>query len=502
MSKETPMRTRFAPSPTGRFHIGGARTALYDFLLAQQSGGEFILRIEDTDQKRFVPGAEDEIKESLNWLGVTWDEGPDIGGPYGPYRQSERREIYWQHMDILVKSGHAYPCFCSPQRLSELRQLQQKRKEPTRYDGLCRRLSAEEAHDRVLQGESHVIRFRTPREGTTEAHDHLIGSIVVQNNQLDDYILLKSDGFPVYHFAVVVDDHLMHITHALRSAEWLPTLPLHVLIYQAFGWVQPVWVHPSVLLNPSGKGKMSKRDPEQMKGGARAIFPLDLRGLGYVPEAVNNWLALMGWAYDDHTEFFTMLDLIEKFSLDRMSASAAAVNYSKLDHFNGLHIRIFTTEDLASRTKPFFRSAGIETEDALLVRITPLIQDRIRTLDEAVSMAGFFFMEDVSPNPEDLIGKNMTSDESADAADRAFMEMSEVEPFEADELEKKLRILAEELDLKPGQLFGILRVAVTGQKISPPLFESMEIVGREKVLERTARGTKLLRNYKPRGHPD
>jgi glutamyl-tRNA synthetase len=299
-----PARTRFAPSPTGRTHIGGARTALYDYLLARQTGGKFVLRIEDTDAKRLVPGAEQEIMDSLRWLGLEWDEGPDVGGPFGPYRQSERKPVYHQHAQALLASGHAYTCFCSPERLAQMRQDQQKRKQPPRYDGRCRDLAPQEARSRLDQGESAVVRFRTPREGTTTAVDLLRGPITVENSTIDDYVLLKSDGLPVYHLAVVVDDHLMEITHAVRGSEWLPTFPLHVLVARALGWTEPVWVHLSIFLNPSGKGKMSKRHAVDPKGGALSIYPLDLRDLGYLPEGVINWLALMGWSYD-HTEIFT-----------------------------------------------------------------------------------------------------------------------------------------------------------------------------------------------------
>jgi glutamyl-tRNA synthetase len=309
-----PARTRFAPSPTGRTHIGGARTALYDFLLSRQTGGKFVLRIEDTDVKRTVPGAEAELMESLRWLGIEWDEGPDVGGPFGPYRQSERKPIYHEHAQALLAGGHAYYCFCSPERLAQMRQDQQKRKEPPRYDGRCRDLATVESRARVNQGEPSVIRFRTPREGTTTAVDLLRGPITVDNATIDDYVLLKSDGLPVYHLAVVIDDHLMEITHAIRGAEWLPTFPLHVLVVRALGWSEPTWVHLSVFLNPSGKGKMSKRHAVDPKGGALSIYPLDLRDLGYLPEAVVNWLALMGWSYDDHTGIFTIADLIERFS--------------------------------------------------------------------------------------------------------------------------------------------------------------------------------------------
>ncbi len=492
MPDPRPARVRFAPSPTGRFHIGGARTALYDFLLARQTGGQFILRIEDTDRKRYVPGAEKEIVEALRWLGLEWDEGPDVGGPYGPYRQSERTEIYRQHARWLVEHGHAYYCFCSPQRLAELRHAQQKRKEPPHYDGLCRALSPEEARARVQAGEPHVIRFKTPREGETTAVDLLRGPITVQNATIDDYILLKSDGMPVYHLAAMVDDHLMGITHVLRGSEWLPTFPLHALLYRAFGWEQPVWVHLSVFLNPSGKGKLSKRQAAGGKGGASAIFVLDLREMGYLPEAVVNWIALMGWSYDDRTEFFPMEELIEKFSLEKLRPSPAAVNFSKLDHFNGLYIRSLTPEDLARRIKPFFEAAGFTVSEADLLPIVPLIQERIRTLDEPVELAGFFFQEDVSPAPEELVGKHLSPLESAKAAEAAYQVIAEVEPFEVEPLERALRALADRLGLSAGQLFGILRVAVTGQRVSPPLIESMVLIGREKVLERVRRAAEVL----------
>ena len=477
----TPARVRFAPSPTGRLHIGGARTGLYNYLLARQTKGQFVLRIEDTDRKRFVPGAEEEIFEALSWLGMEWDEGPDVGGPYAPYRQSERKDIYFEHAEKLVASGHAYYCFCTPERLATVRKEQQARKEPPRYDGLCRKLNSEEAHERKRDGESHVIRFRTPREGNTIGVDVIRGDIAVENATLDDYILLKSDGLPTYHLAAMVDDHLMEITHVFRTSEWLPTFPLHVLIYEAFDWVQPEWVHMSVLLNPSGKGKLSKR---HQSGKSHAVHPFDLKELGYVPEAVANWLALMGWAYDDRTEYFEMADLIEKFSLAKLNASPAAVNFSKLDHFNGLHIRSFSEDELVEKLLPYFHAAELNVTDEQLGRVVPLIQERIRTLDEAVEMAGFLFRDDVTPDPQELVGKKMTAAESADAIRRSVEVIDEFAKLETDRLEFALRELAEKLELKVGQLFGILRVAVTGQRVSPPLIETMELLGKPIVLER------------------
>ncbi|MEW6569222.1 MAG: glutamate--tRNA ligase [Chloroflexota bacterium] len=485
-------RARFAPSPTGRAHIGSGRTALYDFLLARKTGGQFILRIEDTDRKRLVPGAEEELIDGLRWLGIEWDEGPDVGGPCGPYRQSERGEIYRQHAEELVRRGHAYYCFCSSERLAQVRQEQQRRKEPPRYDGLCRALSPEQARARIDAGEPHVVRFRTPKEGATTAVDLLRGPISVENANIDDYILLKSDGTPVYHLAAMVDDHLMGITHVLRSAEWLPTFPLHVMLLRALEWEEPVWVHLSLFLNPSGKGKMSKRHAVDPKGGEKSIYTTDLRQLGYLPEAVVNWIALMGWSYDDHTELFTMDELIEKFSLEKLTPSPAAINFSKLDHFNGVYIRSLSHEELARRVRPFFEAVGLQPDEATLLRLAPLIQERIRTLEEAAEMAGFFFRPTVEPDPAHLVGKGMTSHQSAEAARRAaelLASLPEITPAAA---EQPLRQLADQLGLSAGQLFGILRLAVTGQPVSPPLIESMQIIGRSEVVARIQRAAETL----------
>jgi len=354
VDRSNPARVRFAPSPTGHMHLGSARTALFDYLLARQTGGQFVLRIEDTDVKRYVPGAEEELINGLRWLGLDYDEGPDKGGPYGPYRQSERKEIYQEYAQKLIDTDHAFYCFCTPERLARVREEQQKRKEPPHYDGTCRRLSPEEAKARVAAGENHVIRFKTPKEGTTTVVDHLRGEITVENRTLDDYILVKSDGWALYHLAAMVDDHLMKITHVIRGSEWLPTFPLHGLICRAFGWQEPVWIHLSVFLKPSGKGKMSKRESAELIKDGYSIFIKDLRELGYTPEAVVNWISLMGWSYDDHTEYFDLKDLVEKFSIDHLNPSPAAINFTKLDHFNGLHIRALDERDLAQRILPFF----------------------------------------------------------------------------------------------------------------------------------------------------
>lgn len=492
MTPTAPARARFAPSPTGRSHIGSARTALYDYLLARQTGGQFILRIEDTDRRRFVPGAEEELMEGLRWLGIEWDEGPDVGGPCGPYRQSERGDLYLRAARELTARGRAYACFCTPERLAHMRQEQQKRREPPRYDGLCRDLAPATSQARLDAGEPHVVRFRTPRQGEVLAHDLLRGPIHVACATIDDYILLKSDGAPVYHLAAMVDDHAMGITHVLRSAEWLPTFPLHVLIVQAFEWPEPVWVHLSVFLNPTGKGKMSKRQSGEAGRGEASIYVRDLRELGYLPEAVVNWIALMGWSYDDRRERFGLTDLIEAFSLEKLNPSPAAINYSKLDHFNGLYVRALPDDDLSARLEPVFEAAGLPADPDLLRRVAPLIRERIRTLDEAVEIAGFFFRPAVPPDPAALTGKDMTPAQSAEAARRAAALLAGLPALTAQAAEAPLRALADDLGLTAGQLFGILRVAVTGQRVSPPLVETMELLGRDAVVERIQRAAEAL----------
>ena len=339
MSNTQPARVRFAPSPTGHMHLGSARTALYDYLMAKQTGGQFILRIEDTDFKRYVPSAEEELINGLRWLGLEWDEGPDKGGPYGPYRQSERKEIYTKYAEQLVEAGHAYYCFCTPERLTRMREEQQKLKQPPLYDGLCRDLPLEEARQRAAAGEKYTIRFKTPKTGTTVVRDAMRGEISVENRTIDDYILVKSDGWALYHLAAMVDDFEMKITHVIRGSEWLPSLPLHVLIIRAFGWPEPEWVHLSVFLKPSGKGKMSKRESADLIKDGHSIFVKDLEDLGYLPEAVVNWVALMGWSYDDHTEIFSLPEMVEKFSLEKLNPSPAAINFTNFYYFYGYYIR-------------------------------------------------------------------------------------------------------------------------------------------------------------------
>lgn len=488
-----PARVRFAPSPTGRTHLGSGRTALYNYLLARQTSGQFILRIEDTDQSRYVEGAEDELIAGLRWLGLEWDEGPDVGGECGPYRQTERREIYAKYARQLVESGHAYYCFCAQSEEKDEPDAEKRVRQQHRDICPTRELSLAEADQRIASGARHVIRFRMPREGSITVSDAIRGDITVENSTLDDTILVRSDGLPVYHLAVVIDDHLMKITHAIRTSEWLPTFPLHGHIYNAFDWEQPIWIHPSIFLKPDGKGKMSKRDTEALMREGKPIFLSDFGKMGYLPEAVVNWTALIGWSYDDKTEVFSMDELIEKFSIKKLNPAPAALNYSKLDHFNGVFIRTLEVADLAARIKPFFDAAGFVVDDEeKLLKVASVLQVRLTKLTDAPAMGGFFFLDEVHPEPESLIGKKMTAEQSLEMARRIEVLVASLPDFSEVRANQPLRDLAVEMGLKAGHVFGFLRSALTAQEVSPPVYETMEIIGREKVLERVRNAIKLL----------
>ncbi len=486
-----PARVRLAPSPTGHMHLATARNALYNYLLARQTGGQFILRIEDTDIARTLPGAEQEIFDGLRWLGLDYDEGPDIGGPYGPYRQTERREIYRHHAQTLIEKGAAYPCFCAPDRLEKVRQEQQKRKETPHYDGLCRALDPSDAARRVSAGERHVVRLKMPQDGATVAHDHLRGDITVNNKNFDDAVLLKTDGLPTYHLGAMVDDHEMKITHVLRGAEWLSTFPIHVNVVRAFGWDEPIWIHFSLFLKPSGKGKMSKREAADAMKDGYSIFVKDMTGLGFIPEGVNNWSALMGWGVPED-DVMTLDQMIQRFSIDHMTASPAAINFQKLDHFNATHIRLLTTPDLAARLLPYFTREGLPATLEATQRIAPLIRERLVTLDDCLAFAAFFFRDTVQPDPADLIAKGLDAAASLAIARQCYDILASLPDLTHAVAEPPMRAYVESSGYNINQVLGLVRVAVTGQKVSPPLFESMEIIGREKVLERVKNAITML----------
>jgi glutamyl-tRNA synthetase len=492
MSRAMPVRVRvrYAPSPTGVPHVGNIRTALFNWLFARHEGGVFIVRLEDTDQARRVEGAEQAIFESLAWLGLDSDEGPDPSdtskdiGDYGPYVQSRRTETYQRYVEQLIEGGHAYRCYCTPERLEEVRKDLQRRKLPPKYDRRCRDLSAEERAARESEGLPSVVRFRTPLSGQTSYHDRVRGDITFENDTLDDFVLLKSDGFPVYHLANVVDDHLMEISHVLRGDEWLSSTPRHVLLYEALGWQPPVFAHLPIILGPD-QARLSKRH------GATSV--MDFRDRGILPEALFNFLGLLGWSLDDRTEIIDRETFVEKFSLERVLANPAVFNFEKLEWMNGVYIREkLSDEDLAKRVAPLIEeSAGGAVDRKLLLRIVPLIRERIKLLTDAPEMADFFFREgDLEYATSDLLGKKLDEASALRALEAVLAAVRAVEPWEHGALEGAIRPLAEELGLKTGDLFGAVRVAVTGRTAAPPLFETMELLGRERCLERleAARG--------------
>jgi glutamyl-tRNA synthetase len=478
------VRVRIAPSPTGYFHIGSARTALFNWLFARHHGGKFIVRVEDTDRTRLNPEAVSDMVDNLRWLGLDWDEGPEVGGNFGPYTQSERLDLYRHYANRLVDDGQAYPCYCSPERLASLREAQRENKEDVGYDRHCRYLTAGQRAENEAQGIVPVIRLKAPLEGQTTFHDVLYGTITVDNDSLDDLVLLKSDGFPTYHLGVVVDDHLMEISHIMRGDEWLPSVPKHILLYHAFGWEIPIFAHLPLILAPTGKGKLSKRH-----GGVEVR---EFRRQGYLPEAMVNYLARVGWSYDDKTEIFTREELIRYFDLPGINNSPAHFSYERLEWMNAYYIRQLDADDLAQRLVPFMNQAGFQVTAADLRRMVPLIQERLKTLTEAADWIDFFFAEDLAYDAHLLVGNKMSASESLDALRQARERLAALPDFEIETVEPTLRGLAEELSLKVGQLLGIIRVAVTGKTVAPPLFETLAILGRERSLLRIDRGLQAL----------
>lgn len=473
------VRVRFAPSPTGHPHIGNIRTVVFNWLFARQNYGQFILRIEDTDRTRYVEDAIQVITDGLRWLGMDWDEGPEVGGDYGPYIQSERVTLYRQKAEELVEKGLAYRCNCSAARLDQIREAQRARGETPRYDGLCR----DKPEGAVSKDEPHVIRLKVPHEGTTVIHDILRGDIVFENALIDDQVLLKSDGFPTYHLAVVVDDHMMGITHILRGDDWISSTPKRLLMYEAFGWEPPVYAHVPLVLGTDGK-KLGKRH------GAVSID--EFRRQGYLPEAIFNFLALLGWApgSGEEQEIFTPQELIERFDITRINLAPAAFSYDKLNWMNGHYIRSLSEEALLQRLIPFWANAGLIPDPApaellpTLKVLVPLVQERLKTLRDVVELTDFIFVDIETPPVEKLIGKKMTAVQSLEAIRRTQSLLAGLVYFTGDAMEGPMRQLAIDLGLKAGQLFTIVRNAITGKRVTPPLFGSIEALGREKTLRR------------------
>jgi len=474
------VRTRFAPSPTGFMHVGSLHSALFAWLFARHNNGSFILRIEDTDVARTVEGSADAILEGFRWFDLDWDEGPEVGGPYAPYFQSQRLELYQAAAERLITSGHAYKCYCSEERLDKMRELQRQRKQPPGYDRHCRDLGLDERARLEASGITPVVRYKMPLAGETRFHDIIWGDVTFKNNLLDDHVMLKSDGFPTYQLANVVDDHEMKITHVIRAEEWLSSTPRHVLEYDALGYELPKFAHLPLLIG-SDRSKLSKRHGSVHVG--------EFQAEGYLPEAMMNFLAILGWSLDDKTELFTKEDLIQYFSLERVSKTPAIFNREKLNWMNGLYVRKLSPEDFTRHAVPFLeRDLPPEVKRPLppdyVKEVLPLVQERVKLMKDVAPLSYYFFTEALTYDTTLLIGKDMTAGSTINALEVAVNRLAKLGVYDAPTLEGMLRPLAVELGLKTGQLFGALRTAVSGETATPPLFQMMAVIGKDRCMRR------------------
>ena len=480
-----PVRVRFAPSPTGYLHVGGARTALFNWLFARAQGGQFLLRIEDTDQTRYSPDALHDLLRDLKWLGLQWDEGEGVGGPHGPYTQSQRLPLYQKAAEELIAKGAAYRCFCSAERLEALRAEQTAAGKPTGYDRCCRNLDPGESLRRAQAGEPFVVRLKVPETGETTFHDLLRGDITTPNAQLDDMVLLKRDGFPTYHMANVVDDHDMEITHILRGDEWIPSTSRHLLLYRAFGWEPPQFVHLPVILSPSG-GKLSKRK------GAASVG--DFRDKGYLPEALFNFLALLGWGPGDDRELMTKEEMIAAFTLDRISPKSSAFDETKLEWFNEQTVQRLPAEALVPRFREVLGAAGVDLsgeDDARLARIVEAVRPRVRLLGDFAAQAAWYFRAPSEYDPKGVKrawkeGTSANLDLVADALGAWNG------PMDGEALGAMLHGLCEKNGLGPGQVMMPLRLALCGALIGPDVSSIVAELGTEESVRRVRAAQKVL----------
>lgn len=459
------VRTRIAPSPTGQdLHIGNAYTALINYVVAKKAGGQFIIRIEDTDRTRLVEGSEQRILASLEWLGIPHAEGPDIGGQYEPYRQSDRLSGYRKYAENLIENGHAYYCFCTSERLDEMRKAQEAAHKPPMYDGLCRSIDLAAAKDRVAKGEKHVIRMLVPDSGVTTFTDLIRGEVSFENALIDDQVILKSDNYPTYHLGVVIDDHEMKITHIIRGEEWISSTPKHILLYQFFGWEVPNIAHVSVLRNPD-RSKLSKRK--------NPVWVSDYKTKGYLPHAILNYLASLAWSYPDGRDVFSVEEMISVFDISQLKTSAPIFDVEKLRWMNGEYLRQMTDTELMQALYSF--DENIPHDDGKMLKIIPLVKERIKTLAEFWSLAKFFFEKPIEfEKPIDTKRKDV-----------AKTALTGVE-WTHEAMEKSVREKAEAANEKARDVFMELRLAVTGKTVGPPLLESLEVLGKEEVLKRLA----------------
>jgi len=497
------VRVRFAPSPTGPLHIGGVRTALYNYLFAKKNGGTFILRIEDTDQARFVAGAEEYIMESLKWCGIIVDEGIREGGNHSPYRQSDRKAIYRQYADILIEKGDAYYAFDTPEKLENLRSESEKAGETFIYNAEVREkllnsisLNKTEWHEKLVNGEHYVIRYKMPYNEDIHFDDIIRGHIVVNSGTLDDKILFKSDGLPTYHLANIVDDHLMEISHVIRGEEWLPSLPLHIMLYRSFGWKSPLFAHLPLLLKPDGKGKLSKRDGDRM---GFPVFPLfwpfgetakGYREEGYYPEAFINMLALLGWNPGTEQEIFSMDDLIKTFSIDRVGKSGSRFDPEKAKWFNHHYLQNKTNSQLAIEFREYLRPHGYHIDTIRLETLVGLVKERVSFVKDIWEQTDFFFKAPETYD-QDVIKKRWKEDSSALLLELRSL-LVKTNDFSALNTESIIKAWIEEKGYNTGAIMNAFRLVIVGALRGPHMFDIISWIGKDETLKRIDKGISLI----------
>lgn len=507
---ERRVRVRFAPSPTGGLHIGGVRTALFNYLLAKKHGGDFILRIEDTDQNRFVPGAEDYIIESLKWCGIEPNEGVGFGdGPHAPYRQSERKPMYRQYAEQLVVSGHAYYAFDTEAELNEWRENMKNQGIPSpQYNSVTRQylknstsLSADEVKARLERGDEYVIRFKMPRNEEVKFYDLIRGWVSFNTSQLDDKVLLKRDGMPTYHLAHVVDDTLMEISHAIRGEEWLPSAPLHVLCFRALGWEDkmPQYAHLPLILKPDGNGKLSKRDGDRL---GFPSFPLDwgekgsdsfvsgYREKGFFPEALMNFLVLIGWHPGGNQELLSMDEMIEKFSIEKVHKAGAKFDYEKAKWFNAQYLHKMEDTALAKEVLPVLQAKGYDVDFDFTVRYCHIMKDRATFLSDLPEV-GYYFFEDIR-NYDTNTWQNKAKPEAVEKLQLLIEQIENTSDFSAQHLETLLKEFIQKENLKMGEIMPLMRICLAGHMQGPPIFEMMALLGKEKTIKRIKNSLSIL----------
>ena len=463
------VRTRVAPSPTGDPHVGTAYMALFNRVFAKSQGGQFILRIEDTDQARSSQASEQAIFDALRWTGLDWDEGPDVGGEFGPYRQSERLDIYRDHAEKLLQSGAAFCCFCTPERLDQVRREQQARGETPRYDGHCEGLDPEQAAARIAQGEAHVLRLRVPIDGDCRFVDGLRGEITIPWRQVDSQVLIKSDGFPTYHLAVVVDDHLMRISHVLRGEEWISSFPKHQLLYDAFGWQMPEHYHLPLLRNPD-RSKLSKRkNPTGLNYYRRT---------GYLPEALLNYLGLMGYSMPDERELFTVDEMTAAFDLDRVSMGGPVFDLAKLDWMNGQYVRALSPDQFMDRVADW----ALNRDN--LASIAPLVQTRTERLIDILPQVDYLLGERAALTEADFEHKTLPPEDCRRILDHASRRFETLDDWQRDALYAAIKSLADAMGIKMRDFLSPLFIAISGRAVTLPLFDSLAFLGRDLVRSR------------------